>query len=383
MTTDTDGLLKAKDGNFYGTTFSDRGDGSSGFGYGTVFKTGRNGVRTTLIVFNRTNGANPLNQLVQGKDGNIYGITTSGGAFGQGTVFRLNLTRALSPAPTNVNVSILIHAVSNKVDPRIMDAMQAPIDFYGEVVDEKSNAVSNAGVSFHWTDLTAKGFNNSSTAQSDSNGLFSLTGKQGGSLTVSVGKNGYYAFDRWGKTFFYSKMDAGRKHIPDPLNPVIFYLRKKGTPEPLIHIAGIGLHTMRDFLFTADGRPTEVSLRDGRLTPAGQGDLKVEFQAGLPLDNFPSRISWQCQVSVPGGGLVQTSEEFPFLAPENDYQEFDQWSITSTNWTETLDKQYYLKLRDGNFGRVKLRVIGVPNRAYFRMESFLNPSGSRNLEPTD
>ena len=151
----------------------------------------------------------------------------------------------------------------------------------------------------------------------------------------------------------------------------------------MIHISGIGLHTMRDFLLAADGKPTEVSLRDGRLALSGQGDFKVEFQAGPPLDQFPSRISWQCRVTVSGGGLMETSEEFPFLAPENGYQEFDQWSITSTNWTESLDKQFYVKLRDGNFGRVKLRVIGVPKRAYFRMESFLNPSSSRNLEPAN
>ena len=86
-------------------------------------------------------------------------------------------------------------------------------------------------------------------------------------------------------------------------------------------------------------------------------------------------------MTVPGGGLIQTDEEFPFLAPESGYQEFDQWNVGATNWTESLDKQYYVKLRDGNFGRVKLRVIGVPGRADFRMESFLNPSGSRNLEP--
>src|SRR5947199_403596 len=84
---------------------------------------------------------------------------------------------------------------------------------------------------------------------------------------------------------------------------------KTATPAALIHNAGIGLHTMRDFLLSADGKPTEVSLRDGRLTPAGQGDLKVEFQAGPPLDSFPSRISWQCRVTIPDGGLIQTGEE--------------------------------------------------------------------------
>ena len=246
-------------------------------------------------------------------------------------------------------------------------------------MDENSNAVVGAQVSFHWMEIPANEGSKSSNTESDSRGLFSLRGAVGPSLTVSVSKEGYYTSRSTPDGFHYS-LENDTFHA-DPQNPVIFSLRKKGVPEPLIHIAGIGLRTMRDFLLAADGRPTEVSLRDGQLAPVGQGDLKVEFRAGEPI--APSEISWWCQVSVPGGGLMENSEEFPFLAPENGYQEFDQWSITSTNWTESLDKQYYLKLRDGNFGRVKLRVIGVPKRAYFRMESFLNPSGSRNLEPAN
>ena len=35
---DTSELLKARDGNSYGTTFADRGDGTSSFGLGTVYK---------------------------------------------------------------------------------------------------------------------------------------------------------------------------------------------------------------------------------------------------------------------------------------------------------------------------------------------------------
>jgi hypothetical protein len=246
-------------------------------------------------------------------------------------------------------------------------------------VDENSNAVAGADITFGWSEFPTEEGARRAATKSDADGFFSLHDKRGPALDIWVGKEGYYASHGGQKGFSY----MGGDFSPDPQNPVIFNLRKKGTPEPLIHIAGIGLHTMRDFLLAADGKPTEVSLRDGRLTPAGQGDLKVEFQAGPPLDNFPSRISWQCQVMIPGGGLVQTDEEFPFLAPENGYQEFDQWNVGATNWTETLDKQYYVKLRDGNFGRVKLRVIGVPGRAFFRMESFLNPSGSRNLEPAN
>jgi uncharacterized repeat protein (TIGR03803 family) len=375
MPTGTDGLLKAKDGSFYGTTFSDRGDGSSRFGFGTVYKTGHDGVRTTLVVFNQTNGANPLGDLVQGRDGNIYGITTSGGAFNQGTVFRLNLTRALSPAPTNVNVPILIHAVSNKVDPRIMDAMQAPIDFYGKVVDEKSNAVSNAGVSFRWSDLTARGFENSSTAQSDSNGLFSLTGKQGGSLTVSVGKNGYYTFDRWGKTFFYSKMDAGRKHIPDPLNPVIFYLRKKGQGVELIASEN-GMRPDVWVRVPKDGTPVRVDFFQKQ--PSVTGQLEIS-QIKPP---WQGATNWSFRLHIPEGGLVENQDEFQFEAPETGYQTTVGYDFKKgeTNWTTQVTKQFYI-----TFGQPRkygwLRIESNLAQETIFLTYAINPTGSRNLEP--
>ena len=116
MPADSGGLLKAKDGNSYGTTFSGRGDNSNGFGLGTVFRISPDGARTNLIVFNGTNGANPLSDLVQGRDDNIYGITTRGGVFNQGTIFRVNLAKTSSPGPTNINVPILIHPPANKIN---------------------------------------------------------------------------------------------------------------------------------------------------------------------------------------------------------------------------------------------------------------------------
>jgi len=56
---------------------------------------------TTLLDFDGTNGANPGSMsLVQGRDGNLYGTTSGGGAYGAGTVFRItpqgNLTTLYS-----------------------------------------------------------------------------------------------------------------------------------------------------------------------------------------------------------------------------------------------------------------------------------------------
>jgi hypothetical protein len=316
-------------------------------------------------------------------DANVSSVTSTNQAAANGlppkNVFNnsnQSSTVALATPPSHPATQQTTNGFIEQIKP----VWQVPIDFYGKVVDESNNPVAGAGIQFTWNQSPTEiitGGDDTKTTSSDTDGLFALHGVHGPGLSVQVSKRGYYALRDNPWAFSYS---ISGHFSPDPLNPIIFHLRKKGQGEPLIHIAGIGLHTMRDFLLAADGKPTEISLLDGRLTPEGQGDLRVEFQAGPPLDNFPSRITWQCQVTVPDGGLVQTDEEFPFLAPENGYQTSDAWSITGTNWTETLNKQYYVKLRNGDFGRVNLRIIGT-TRPYFRMESFLNPSGSQNLEP--
>jgi uncharacterized repeat protein (TIGR03803 family) len=75
------GLTPGKDGNLYGTTGGggDTYGGSFGDGLGTVFRLTTNGVLTTLVSFNGTNGAYPAESLTVGSDGNLYGTTVDGG----------------------------------------------------------------------------------------------------------------------------------------------------------------------------------------------------------------------------------------------------------------------------------------------------------------
>jgi len=85
-------VLQAKDGNLYGTTQSG-GSGGTG-GHGTIFKLTLGGALTTLYNFCPTSacpdGNTPEGALIQGKDGNFYGVTGSAGMFDQaGTVFQL------------------------------------------------------------------------------------------------------------------------------------------------------------------------------------------------------------------------------------------------------------------------------------------------------
>jgi len=84
------GVVRATDGNFYGTTI-EGGTGCSAPGCGTVFKITPSGKLTTLHSFDGTSGDYPQAGLVQDTNGNLYGTTAGGGAHGDGTVFSLSV----------------------------------------------------------------------------------------------------------------------------------------------------------------------------------------------------------------------------------------------------------------------------------------------------
>jgi uncharacterized repeat protein (TIGR03803 family) len=94
---DTDGsgpqgpLIQATDGNFYGTTT--RGGAHS---HGTVFKITSGSQFTLLHSFDNADGSDPAAGLVEGFDGNFYGTTLLGGTKDEGVVYVITPAGALT-----------------------------------------------------------------------------------------------------------------------------------------------------------------------------------------------------------------------------------------------------------------------------------------------
>jgi uncharacterized repeat protein (TIGR03803 family) len=79
-------LVQGRDGNLYSATWS----GGTGMVAGAVFRISLNGNFTNVCYFDAADGGYPFGGVVQGSDGSFYGVTADFGAFNQGTVFRVS-----------------------------------------------------------------------------------------------------------------------------------------------------------------------------------------------------------------------------------------------------------------------------------------------------
>lgn len=77
-------MAQGRDGNLYGVT----GTGGQ-HSKGTIFKIGPSGGFTLLHSFDGPHGSTPVGGLTLGLDGNLYGMAEEGGAHGMGNIFRI------------------------------------------------------------------------------------------------------------------------------------------------------------------------------------------------------------------------------------------------------------------------------------------------------
>lgn len=248
-----------------------------------------------------------------------------------------------------------------------------PINFYGKVLDENNQPVEGASVDFKWTDLSPNG-TSEYHATSDSSGLFSMVNQTGKRLSVTASKPGFYsAADARLASFEYANPADGL-FAPDPNNPVVFHLRKKGEAAQLIH--GLKLFGSRE------GTLSYVDLTTAKAALSPPGDLTV--QCTRSERNADKKFDWTFTLGVPGGGLIETTDEFMFLAPDGGYHPSFQINhrINDPDWTGQEKHKFFVKSQDGqHYARLVITIMpDYSQNAAYDLEWYLNPNGSPNLE---
>ena len=263
---------------------------------------------------------------------------------------------------------------SNAVWERTLARWQAPIEFYGKVVDENTNPVADATASFHWMEAPTADGNRSTNTQSDSGGLFSLHGALGLTLAVSVGKEGYYSLRTDNDSFSYGSVAVGH-FSPDPQNPAIFHLRKKSQGVELLTSQN-GIRPNVWVRIPKDGTPVHVDFFQKQASATGQ----LEISQNKPP--WQTATNWSFSLSIPDGGLIENQDEFQFQAPDTGYQPEIEYNFAKSepDWTTHVTKQFYIA-----FGQPRkygwLRFESDISQETVLVTYAINPTGSQNLEP--
>ena len=194
-----------------------------------------------------------------------------------------------------------------------LNAFDTPINFWGRVVDENGNPVPNAMVKLGTADRpweTGSRFQRTT----DANGVFSVAGAQGLSISVDVSKTGYYQTPRSRGQISYAQPSGNEEPLPTPDNPMVFELRKMGETVPLVQL------TERAIRFPHNGSRVGVSLSTGQTIAPDQGELTVECWVNDQLKDARGQYIWRCLLSVPNGGLIERTDQYAFEAPADGYK---------------------------------------------------------------
>lgn len=234
-----------------------------------------------------------------------------------------------------------------KTDPQFQWKM--PIEFYGKVVDQFGQPVVNATVVLNWT---AVGGGKELRQTTGSDGKFALTGENGKRMTVDIMRQGYLPTRQSFQSFEYAEFFNELFHVPDLNQPVVFRMQKLMGTEPFYVYPFNGKTT-------PDGSALWLNVEQG--TFARTGDLSF----AVSLGQEKNRIGPEYVVIVQawnGAMLMPTSEEFPFLAPEEGYQStlrLPQWASDS-NYQKQTNLKFYVKLPGGRYAFVGVEVNVIP-----------------------
>ncbi len=259
-----------------------------------------------------------------------------------------------------------------------------PIEFYGLVIDQDDNPIPGVKVTFQIrvmkepsTGAIGDLFDDVTTT-SDASGHFSLTDSKGSVLTVkALEKEGYQpsskatnrSYRYWDNETDRFKPVAGQREV--------FHMWKKSGAETLVRN---GISSPLRY----DGTPSTFNLLEKE--EVDNGDIRVTLVRNpQQIIRGQRNYEWTLTMESLNGGLIESSDEQMYRAPADGYQPklVIHMPADAADWTDAKTFNVYLKLRGGKqFARVEIKALVGSDRATtpFYITSYVNPSGSRNLE---
>lgn len=256
---------------------------------------------------------------------------------------------------------------------------RTPIVFFGKVVDESNHPIAGVHVSFGANtadEQLTKEVRNEGATTSDARGIFEISGITGRSFVLELSHPGYYSSSTNPPGYDYADELRTGNGVPDTEDKaMLFYMHHKGNPVALIDRRG-GLHK------PADGTTMDFPLR-GKTQGEIIGQLQAQAWKGEPDPQNDNHYDWKVKITVPGGGVMASSNEFGFIAPESGYQQTLEIGMSKDdpNWKPGVNEKLFFKLP--NYFARGQADIDLYHDFYFVMHYFVNPDGSPNLEPAN
>jgi len=246
---------------------------------------------------------------------------------------------------------------------------EKPLEAYGRVIDQYGHPVVGAKVDGNALQNvgSASSRYDTNTTSTDADGKFEFTNLHGVNLGISIQKEGYET---------NNKGYQGAQGKLTPTNRDTYVMWKLQGAEPMVHQKFIAK-------LPCDGMEVNLDLIKGKPTTEA-GDLTVSFLRN-PVDIVPGKhFQWTLTLKVSGGGLLEIHDPYPYQAPTDDYEQIVTLGTGTdpANFQDSATKNFYYKSADGKYGRItiELQADFQPPPTFFRIEAYINPSGSRNLE---
>lgn len=255
----------------------------------------------------------------------------------------------------------------------------APIAFYGRVVDQDGRPLQGVTVGFRVTaipmipvpwgpDETSKG-----SRVTDQNGLFSVEGMRGVSLGVgSFEKSGYRESGFYRQGHVRYEPHSPERHIPNRDTPVEFMLIRDDQSR-----AEVAYDKILDFTWNAG----PVTLNCGKMVGT---IILTPVRNGMNSSNKMQAFEWSVEVRTEGFEIVLLPDSAIRVAPAAGYQPQSHlgFPLDSKKWRARESCSYAIKTSGGNYGIMKLQLAGDGEDGYMSgsVTIYLNKSGARNID---